>query len=42
VWDLQIIWFEREAYVRHVLSPVAGPNIDGYLAETFTVGAAVD
>jgi hypothetical protein len=31
VWDLQIIAFEREAYVRHVLSPAAGPDVEAYL-----------
>lgn len=29
VWDLQIIWFEREQYVRHVLSSSA--DVDAYL-----------
>lgn len=33
VWDLEIIWHERNAYVRHVLSPPTGTDIDGYLAD---------
>ncbi len=33
VWDLQIVWHEREAYVRHVLSPVDGPNPSRYLKD---------
>jgi len=32
VWDLQVIWFEREAYVETVLSPPAGPDVEAYLA----------
>ena len=32
VWDFQILWFEREAYVRHVLAPEQEPDIDAYLA----------
>ena len=32
VWDLQVIWFEREAYVARVLAPAAGPDLDGYVA----------
>ena len=31
VWDLQVIAAEREAYVRHVLSPHTGPDIEAYL-----------
>lgn len=30
VWDLEVIWFEREAYVRTVL---AGGEVAGYLGE---------
>ena len=33
VWDLQVIWFEREMYVRHVLMLREGVNVDAYLAE---------
>src|SRR4051812_10346613 len=32
VWDLQLIARERDAYVDHVLSPEAGPDLDAYLA----------
>jgi hypothetical protein len=32
VWDLQVIAAEREAYVKHVLSPADGPDLDAYLA----------
>lgn len=35
VWDLQVIWFEREMYVKHVLMSRDGVNVDGYLAEQF-------
>jgi hypothetical protein len=34
VWDLQVIWFEREMYVKHVLSRDAA-NVDAYIAEQF-------
>ncbi|MBI3145938.1 MAG: isochorismatase [Pseudogulbenkiania sp.] len=32
VWDLQVIWHEREACVRHLLADA--PDPDGYLADT--------
>ncbi len=32
VWDLALQWFEREAWVRHMLRNPAGPQLDGYLA----------
>lgn len=33
VWDLQVIGFERDAYVASVLAPGAGPGaVDAYLA----------
>jgi hypothetical protein len=32
VWDLQVIWFEREAYVETILTPEPGPNVEAYLA----------
>lgn len=35
VWDLQIINFERDAYVRHVLTP-ASPDLRAYLAARFS------
>jgi hypothetical protein len=31
VWDLQVLWFEREAYLRHVLARAGLPDLDGYL-----------
>jgi hypothetical protein len=31
VWDLQVIWFEREQYVKHVLSSRERLDIDGYM-----------
>jgi len=33
VWDLQLIWFEREMYVKHVLMSRDRVNVDGYLTE---------
>lgn len=35
VWDLQVIWFEREMYVKRVLMSRGRVNVDGYLAEQF-------
>jgi hypothetical protein len=35
VWDLQIIWFERETYVKHMLLSRETVNVDAYLAEQF-------
>jgi hypothetical protein len=34
VWDLQLIWFERETYVRHVLSP-DGVSVNAYVIAAF-------
>ncbi len=31
VWDLQVFWFERNAWVEKVLSNPAGPNLEAYL-----------
>jgi len=31
VWDLQVLAFERDAYVTHVLSQPTAPDLDGYL-----------
>ncbi|MFP3943581.1 MAG: isochorismatase [Alphaproteobacteria bacterium] len=36
VWDLEILWHEREAFVRHMLSPPAGPDAQAYLEDNFT------
>lgn len=35
VWDLEVLWREREAYVRTVL---AGGSVDDYLARVFETG----
>jgi len=32
VWDLQLISFEREEYVRQVLARPGGPDLEAYLA----------
>ena len=37
VWDLQVLWAEREAYVKHMMSDT--PDVEAYLAEAPTVGA---
>lgn len=39
VWDLQLIWFEREAWVATILSRPDAPDIDAYLATTMQVDA---
>ena len=31
VWDLEVVWRERNAYVRHVMS--GHPDLDAYLAD---------
>jgi hypothetical protein len=31
VWDLQILWFERNAWVEKVLGNARGPDIEAYL-----------
>lgn len=31
VWDLRVMWFEREAWVETVLANPAGPDIEQYL-----------
>lgn len=38
VWDLQVIGFERDAYVSTVLAPDAGPDaVEAYLARNLSV-----
>lgn len=40
VWDMQVLWFEREAYVETMLDPaVAEPEAE-YLAEWLTIDPA--
>jgi hypothetical protein len=39
VWDLQLIWFEREAWVASILSRPEAPDIDAYLTTTMQVDA---
>lgn len=37
VWDLQVLWFEREAYVETLLDPAVDEPEAEYLAEWLTV-----
>ena len=39
VWDLQVLWFEREAYVATVLNPACADAADTYLARRLSVEA---
>lgn len=32
-WDLSVVCFERQAWVRHVLARDGGPDLDAYLAD---------
>lgn len=32
IWDLRVIWFEREAWVKTVLANPSGPDLERYLA----------
>ena len=34
VWELAVIWFERNAWVEHILSNPQQPNWQGYLSAT--------
>ncbi len=36
VWDMEVMWHERNAYVRHVMSPESAPDIEAYLRDPFT------
>jgi hypothetical protein len=36
VWELAVCWYEREAWVKHVLRQADKPDIEGYLAERMT------
>jgi hypothetical protein len=40
VWDLQVIWYERNAFVKHVLSQKTGPDLQAYVADFMPAGAA--
>lgn len=39
VWDLEIVWFERQAYVETVLARPDAPDLDEYLARRLNVDA---
>jgi hypothetical protein len=36
VWELAVTGHERQAWLRHMLTNPAGPNLDAYLADTYT------
>lgn len=38
VWELSIHSHERDAYIRHILDPLTGPDIDAYLSDVLVVG----
>ncbi|MCG3124966.1 MAG: hypothetical protein GIKADHBN_03475 [Phycisphaerales bacterium] len=38
VWDLEVMWFERNAFVETMLAPAA-PDVGAYLRKTITVEA---
>ena len=43
VWDLEVIWAERNAYVQTVLASTPVPNaLDAYLERTVTIPAPVN
>lgn len=33
IWDMKVLWHERNAFVKHVMSPAAGPDVHGYLSD---------
>ena len=35
VWELAVIWFEREAWIEHILKQAAKPDVVGYLGKFF-------
>jgi len=37
VFELTVHAHERNAFVRHVLNPLDGPDLDSYLADTLTI-----
>ena len=37
VFELTVHAHERDAFVRHVLNPIKGPQIDDYLGDTLTI-----
>jgi hypothetical protein len=41
VWELEILQFEREAWIRHVLARSGGPNLEGYFNDRLNVRAGV-
>ncbi len=38
--DLAVMWFERNAYIEHVLSASDGPDVDAYLASCYQQSAS--
>ncbi|HYH08159.1 MAG TPA: isochorismatase [Thermoanaerobaculia bacterium] len=37
VWDLELIWFERQAWTRHALGPPGQRSVAAYLAERIAI-----
>ena len=37
VWELAVHAHERDAYIRHVLDPSDGPDVEAYLGDTLTI-----
>jgi len=37
VWDLELIWFERQAWARHALGPAGQRSLAAYLADRLTI-----
>jgi hypothetical protein len=33
VWEMAVLWHERNAWVKHILTQYDRPNVEGYLAE---------
>lgn len=35
IWELEVIWHERKAWIKHVLKQAQSPNLRGYLNDCF-------
>lgn len=36
IWEMAVLWHERNAWVRHILQQPDNPDVDGYLSDGLT------
>lgn len=39
VWEMQVLWHERQAWVKHVMAKPEAPDFDGYMNDSLDISA---